>query len=100
MAVEVKGGTNVGIGVMRELRGVLERDEAQMAGLIVLEPIEGRKATNFTREMASAGYLTEYSTEYSRMQMLSVAEILEGKRFNTPSVVGRRETQQRSLPYG
>ncbi|MCY4098988.1 MAG: DNA methyltransferase [Rhodospirillales bacterium] len=100
MAIEVKGGRNVNIGTVRELRGVLERDEAAMAGLIVLHPVEGRKATNFKREMAQAGYLTEYGTEYPRMQMLSVPEMLEGRRFNTPSVVGRRETPQQSLPYG
>ena len=100
MAVEVKGGKNVNIGIVRELRGVLERDEAEMAGLIVLEPVEGRKLTNFKREMASAGYLTEYGTEYPRMQMLSVPEILDGTRFNTPSVVGRRESSQQSLDYG
>ena len=99
MAIEVKGGRNVNIATVRELRGVLERDDAEMAGLIVLHPVEGRKATNFRREMASAGYLTEYGTEYPRMQMLAVPEILEGKRFATPSVVGRRESPQGNLPY-
>ena len=35
MILEVKGGKHVGIGVLRELRGVLEDDHALMAGLIV-----------------------------------------------------------------
>ncbi|MDE0371011.1 MAG: site-specific DNA-methyltransferase [Rhodospirillales bacterium] len=100
MALEVKGGKHINIGVIRELRGVLERDEAEMAGLIVMEPVEGRKLTNFKREMAAAGHLEEYGFEYPRMQMLSVGEILNGARFSTPSVVGRRETAQGSLPYG
>ncbi len=99
MVLEVKGGKNVNISVIRQLRGVLERDEADMAGLIVMEPIEGRKLTNFKREMASAGYLDELGVEYPRMQMLSIAEILEGKRFDTPSPVGKRETAQQVLPY-
>ena len=36
MAIEVKGGKNVGIGVLRELRGVLDDDTALMAGLIAM----------------------------------------------------------------
>ena len=37
MAIEVKGGANVGIEAVRALRGVLEREGVPMAGLIVLE---------------------------------------------------------------
>ena len=39
LVVEVKGGKNVGIGVLRQLKGVLDYDTALMAGLIVLEPL-------------------------------------------------------------
>ena len=38
MAIEVKGGRNVSIRDLRALRGVLEADEAWMAGLIILHP--------------------------------------------------------------
>ena len=86
LAIEVKGGRNVSIQDVRSLRGVLERDEAAMAGLIVLEPLSERKARNFLQEMASAGDMEEYGTVYPRMQLLTVDEILEGKRFRTPSV--------------
>ena len=41
--------------------------------------------------MTSAGYLAECGTEYPRMQTLSVPEILDGRRFNTPSVAARRK---------
>ena len=58
MVVEVKGGKNVGIGVMRELQGVLEYDMALMAGLIVLEPLGKVKARNFAKFMGKAGTLT------------------------------------------
>ena len=89
MALEVKGGANVNIADVRALHGVLERDEAAMAGLIVMDDLGDRKGRNFAREMASARDLMVLGRAYPRMQLLTVADILEGKRFDTPSVVGR-----------
>ena len=97
MAIEVKGGRNVNINVMRELRGVLERDEALLAGLIILEPFGPTKQRNFNREIVEAGTLDVLGTKYQRLQMLTVEEILGGKRFDTPSVVGRGLAQP-SIP--
>ena len=94
MVIEVKGGTNVGIGVVRDLRGVLEREEADMAGLIVLHEPSDKKRASFGRELASAGDLEVHGTPYPRMQLLTVSEILDGKRFKTPSAVGRGSRQQ------
>ena len=94
MVIEVKGGANVGIGVVRNLRGILEREEADMAGLIVLDEPGEKKRASFGREMAAAGDLQVHGTTYPRMQLLTVAEILEGRRFMTPSAVGRGSRQQ------
>ena len=99
MVIEVKGGANVNIGVVRDLRGVLERDDALMAGLIVMEELGDRKTKNFQREMASASDLTVRGIHYPRMQLLTVADILNGKRFHTPGAVGRGELQP-NLPWG
>ena len=99
MIIEVKGGKNVGIGVLRQLRGVLENEEAEMAGLIVLEPLSEIKERNFRRFAAEAGDMDVMGVKYERMQVLSVDEILARARFLTPSVVGRRELQP-SLPLG
>ncbi len=55
MVIEVKGGRHVTISMVRDLRGVLERETAQLAGLIVLEPPSDRQRANFLREMAQAG---------------------------------------------
>ncbi len=93
MVLEVKGGRHVGIGTVRDLRGVLERDMASMAGLIVMDDPGPRKRANFAREMAAAGDLDVFGTLYPRMQMLTVAEILDGKRFLTPGVVGQSTGQ-------
>ena len=88
MVIEVKGGKNVGIGVVRELRGVLEREEAQMAGLIVMKDLGPRKTPSFEREMAAAGDLDVMGVKYPKMQMLTVEDIFDGRRFVTPSVAG------------
>ena len=89
MAIEVKGGRNVGIKDVRELRGVLDTDQALMAGLIVLAPFGQTKERNIRRFMADAGDMDVMGVKYPRMQVLTVAEILDGKRFHTPSVAGR-----------
>ena len=89
MAIEVKGGKNVGIKDVRELRGVLDNDQALMAGLIVLDPFGPTKERNIRRFMADAGDMDVMGVKYPRMQVLTVADILDGKRFHTPSVAGR-----------
>ena len=96
MVIEVKGGKNVGIGVVRDLRGVLEREGAEMAGLIVMDEPGERKRRSFEKEMASAGDLDYYGVLYPRMQLLTVAEIIDGARFKTPGAVGR--VDQAALP--
>jgi DNA modification methylase len=100
MIIEVKGGKNVNVEVIRSLRGALERDDALMAGLIVMNDLGARKTANFRREMGEAGDLNVNGVLYSRMQMLTVSEILEGRRFLTPSVSRGKLVSQPSLPMG
>ena len=66
-----------------------------MAGLIVMEPLGTVKARKFARFMVDAGSLEILGIEYPKMQLLTVAEILDGKRFRTPTVAGRHEPQPR-----
>jgi len=100
MVLEVKGGKSVGINAVRDLRGVLERDDALMASLIVMEDLGPRKTANFRREMGEAGDLDVLGIKYPRMQLLTVPEILEGKRPLTPSVAKGRSIAQPTLPLG
>ena len=95
MVVEVKGGANPSIRDLRALKGVLDYDTALMAGLIVMQPLGTTKARNFARFMADAGTLEILGIEYPKMQLLTVGEILDGKRFRTPTVAGRHEPQPR-----
>ena len=95
MVLEVKGGRNVNIRDLRALKGVLDYEDALMSGLIVLHPLSQTKARNFNRFMADAGTTEIAGIEYPRMQILTIGEILEGKRFMTPTVAGRHEPQPR-----
>ncbi len=100
MVLEVKGGKNINVNIVRDLRGVLERDDALMAGLIIMNNLGPRKTANFKQEMATAGDLEVNGVWYPRMQMLTVREILEGKRFITPSVARGKSQSQPTLPLG
>ena len=95
MVVEVKGGATVSIRDLRALKGVLDYDTALMAGLITMQPLGATKARNFNRFTADAGSYEILGIEYPKMQMLSVGEILDGKRFKTPTVQGRHELEPR-----
>lgn len=85
MILEVKGGENLGIDVMRKLRGVLERSESEMAGLIMRNPLGDQKKRNFQKEITASGFINDYP----RMQILTLNEILQGKKFRTPDVEGK-----------
>ena len=102
MAIEVKGGINVGITALRALAGVVNNDMALVGGLIYMEPLGTVKERNFRRFMAEAGDVEILGSPYPKLQMLSVAEILEGRRFNTPGVVvGKgKDAQQTKLDVG
>ncbi len=89
MTIEVKGGENPNITVMRALLGVVENGRAMLGGLILLEPIGTIKERNFRRFMAQDGEVKIGNVVYPKLQMLSTHEILEGKRFDTPGAVGR-----------
>ena len=95
MVVEVKGGANVNVVDWRALKGVLSRDEALLAGLIIMESLGGAKARNFSREATNLKPANILGIDYPRMQILTVAEILEGKRFKTPTVAGRHSLEPR-----
>ena len=93
MVVEVKGGRTVSIRDLRALLGVLENGEALLAGLIALNPLGPTQARNFARFAARAGSIHVLGYEYPRLQVLTVAEILDGRKFRTPTVVGRHQPQ-------
>jgi DNA modification methylase len=73
---------------VRDLRGVMEREKAVMAVLITIE-----EATKQMRaEAASAGIYESPWGQHPRLQILTVAELLEGKTINLPRTRGINRT--------
>ena len=99
MILEVKGGKSVSQNDLRGLRGALADSGALMGGLIILHPLGPTKERNFKREMARAGRISIRGREFPKMQLMTVEELIEGKRFDTPPVLGRYQTPQQQLVF-
>ena len=69
MVIEVKGGKHVTIADLRALHSVLEREEALMAGLIIMHPLGDTKRRNFARLIGEAGDIEIHGIQYSRVQL-------------------------------
>jgi site-specific DNA-methyltransferase (adenine-specific) len=84
--LQVKSG-HVSAGAVRDLRGVVEREEAEIGVLISLE----EPTQQMRSEAASAGFYTAPDrTTYPRLQVLTVTELLEGKRIAMPGWAEQR----------
>lgn len=102
MIIEVKGGANVGIKEIRELAGALNdpTEPAIMAGLIMLEEPQKLQMKKFTERMSKEKYIEINGKYIPRMQILTVKEILNGKRFNTPGDLLKIGVKAPVLPMG
>ncbi len=98
MILEVKGG-KPNIQFVRALAGVRQQRQAAMAGLILLSSPSLVQRRNFEREMAGSGSVEVLGQSYARLQLLTVEEILAGKRFQTPGVAGKTASAP-VLPMG
>ena len=75
----------------------MERDDAQMAVLTAMEPLNNRKPKYGHKTMAEAGDMSISGRHFPEMQILTVSDMLEGKRFDTPCPKGRSESAQHPL---
>ena len=75
----VKAG-HTGVAHVRDLRGVLDREQAQIGVLITLQEPTGP----MRKEAASAGFYKSSWGEHPRLQVVTVGELLDGKRLDTP----------------
>ena len=84
MVLSVKGGSKPAPLWMRELGGVVQREEdTRMGGLICLKnPTKGMRD-----EEASGGIYTYQGRDYHRLQIRTIQDLLDGKWFDTPSMV-------------
>lgn len=71
---------NVGVKDVRDLRGVVEREEAQIGVLICME----KPTRNMRREAASAGVYKSPWGSHPRLQILTIEELLTGHKIDYP----------------
>ena len=94
IVLSVKSG-NVTVKDVRDLRGVLEREQAEIAVLITLEeptkPMQG--------EAASAGFYKTPYGNHPRLQTLTIKELLEeGRRIDYPPEFARADLTFKKAP--
>ena len=90
--LSVKAG-HTGVSHIRDLRGVIEREKADIGVLIALqEPTAAMK-----KEAASAGFYTSPWGKHPRLQILTVAELLQGKDIDYPP--SKQSTSQANVTF-
>jgi adenine specific DNA methylase Mod len=97
MMIQVKGGKHVRPTDVRDLRGVLEREEnAEMAGFLSIMP----PTKAMLSEASEAGTYEYAGGQYPRIQFLTTEDVLVAKReFHMPTRVNTKiSTGQQSLP--
>jgi adenine specific DNA methylase Mod len=79
--ISVKGGENLGVSMVRDLRGVIEREEAEMGILVTLmEP-----TSPMVSEAASAGFVKQSAHgRMPRLQIVTIEDLLDGKMPKLP----------------
>jgi len=82
IVVQVKGG-HITASQIRDLRGVVEREKAEIGVFISLQ----KPTRSMRKEAASAGFYESpgWGTKHPQLQILTVEELLEGKRINYPA---------------
>ena len=96
--VQVKSG-NVGVSQIRDLRGVVEREQAEIGIFITLSP----PTAPMLREAVSSGfYVPEHfpDIQFQRLQILTIEELLSGRVAEYPRIAPqatfRRAPRRRS----
>jgi hypothetical protein len=89
--LSVKSGS-VSVRDMRDLRGVVEREEAQIGVLISM----GKPTKAMRAEAASAGFYESPWGKHPILQILTVEQLLKGKTINYPDIPGVNVTFKRA----
>lgn len=94
MLTSVKGGANIGPSMVRDFRGVLERESAEMGLFICL----GQPTPAMLREAIAAGFAKTVHGQIPRLQIVSIQDYFDGKRPVTPPTAHLSTTSfQRAL---
>ena len=81
--LSVKAG-HVNVSQLRDLRGVIDREKAEIGVLLCLEDVTKPMRT----EAASAGFYKSPWGNHPRLQILTIAELFDGKGINYPHPAG------------
>lgn len=83
--VQVKSG-HVNSGLIRDLRGTVEREDAAIGFFITLEPA----TSDMEKEALAAGYYTSelWQKDYQRIQILTIDQLLSGVEVDMPAAHG------------
>jgi site-specific DNA-methyltransferase (adenine-specific) len=83
--VQVKSG-HVNSGLIRDLRGTVEREDAAIGFFITLEPA----TSEMEKEALAAGYYTSelWQKDYQRIQILTIPQLLAGAEVDMPAAHG------------
>ena len=99
--VSVKGGQNVGVGMVRDLIAVVEREKADIGLFVTLaEPTQTMIA-----EAASAGFYEAkaYKRKFQCIQILTVRELLEGSKrpeyINVDADIGHKRAKRETTAH-
>jgi DNA modification methylase len=79
--LSVKAG-HINVSHVRDLRGVLDREKAEIGVLISLEEPTGP----MRKEAASAGFYTSPWGKHARLQLLTIDDLLTGKTLDRPPI--------------
>jgi hypothetical protein len=81
-ALSVKAGENVSVAMVRDLRGVIEREKAEIGVLISMET----PSKPMLKEAADAGFYKSPHIEgkFPRIQILTVEQLLSGGQMEYP----------------
>lgn len=82
--VSVKGGANVGVGMIRDLHSAMMRDKAPIGVFVTRTPPTAKMES----EAASVGRFHSETTgrSYARLQIISLEELFQGKRPDLPFI--------------
>jgi hypothetical protein len=89
--LSVKSG-KVSVKDLRDLRGVVEREKAQIGVLICME----KPTRDMRRESASAGFYKSHWKTHQKLQILTIEELLAGHKIDYPDIAGVNVTFRRA----
>jgi site-specific DNA-methyltransferase (adenine-specific) len=78
--VSVKGGENITSGMIRDLKGTMEREKAAIGLFLTLN----KPTREMVKEAASAGFYETGGKKFPRLQILTAEGILDGRKPEVP----------------